>query len=86
VPKDRHEKEMQRALMQYFMPQYREKARQALIKANREDLIGTGKNCLVPPRREERSAVGKKPPLRKGEKLHPKKQEKKPVQRKKRTR
>jgi len=61
VPKDRHEKEMQRALMQYFMPQYREKARQALIKANREDLIGTGRNCLVPPRREERPPQRQKP-------------------------
>ena len=87
VPKDRHEKEMQRALMQYFMPQYREKARQALIKANREDLIGTGRNCLVPPRREERPPQRQKPSP--GAKPAPKPRgraaDKKPAQRKKRT-
>jgi len=53
VPRDRREKEMQRALMQYFMPQYRAKAREALRKAHRDDLIGFGKNCLVPPEREK---------------------------------
>ncbi|MBO4748369.1 MAG: DUF3362 domain-containing protein, partial [Clostridiales bacterium] len=39
VPRDPAEKAMQRALMQYFMPYYRETARKALIKAGREDLI-----------------------------------------------
>ncbi len=48
VPRDPKEKAMQRALMQYFMPYYRETARQALIKAGREDLIGSGRDCLVP--------------------------------------
>lgn len=48
VPRDPKEKAMQRALMQYFMPYYRETARQALIKAGREDLIGNGRDCLVP--------------------------------------
>ena len=48
VPRDPAEKAMQRALMQYFMPYYRETARQALIKAGREDLIGNGRDCLVP--------------------------------------
>ncbi|MBQ2329803.1 MAG: YgiQ family radical SAM protein, partial [Oscillospiraceae bacterium] len=33
VPKDPKEKAMQRALMQYFMPYYRDTAREALIKA-----------------------------------------------------
>ncbi len=49
VPRSAAEKEMQRALMQYFMPQYRAKAREALIKAGREDLIGRGKEALLPP-------------------------------------
>ena len=49
VPRLPAEKEMQRALMQYFMPQYRAKARAALIKAGREDLIGFGRDALVPP-------------------------------------
>ena len=48
VPRDPAEKAMQRALMQYFMPYYRETARKALIKAGREDLIGNGRDCLVP--------------------------------------
>ena len=60
VPRDRREKEMQRALMQYFMPQYRAKAREALRKAHRDDLIGFGKNCLVPPEREKVETQPKK--------------------------
>ena len=51
VPRDPAEKAMQRALMQYFMPQYRGLARKALIKAGREDLIGTERDCLMPPER-----------------------------------
>jgi len=31
------------------LPQYRNKAREALKKADREDLIGRHKNALVPP-------------------------------------
>ncbi|MGN0799338.1 MAG: YgiQ family radical SAM protein [Christensenellales bacterium] len=53
VPKSASEKAMQRALMQYFMPQYRDLARKALEKAGREDLIGFGKHALVPPRMEK---------------------------------
>ena len=53
VPKSASEKAMQRALMQYFMPQYRDLARKALQKAGREDLIGFGKHALVPPRMEK---------------------------------
>ena len=54
VPRDPAEKAMQRALMQYFMPQYRNLARKALLKAGREDLIGNGRECLV---KEERPKV-----------------------------
>ncbi|HWS29163.1 MAG TPA: YgiQ family radical SAM protein [Clostridia bacterium] len=56
VPRSYEEKAMQRALMQYFMPQYRAMARKALIKAGREDLVGYGKDALVPPEREKREA------------------------------
>ncbi|MEN6470849.1 MAG: YgiQ family radical SAM protein [Clostridiaceae bacterium] len=52
VPRSYEEKAMQRALMQYFMPQHRAMARKALVKAGREDLIGFHKNALVPPERE----------------------------------
>lgn len=49
VPRSPDEKAMQRALMQFFMPQYRSLARKALKKADRDDLIGFGKDALVPP-------------------------------------
>ncbi len=49
VSKSSKEKELQRALMQYFLPQYRSKAREALRLAGREDLIGRSKDCLIPP-------------------------------------
>lgn len=39
VPRSAREKNEQRALMQFFMPQYAKTARTALIKAGREDLI-----------------------------------------------
>lgn len=47
VPKSPKEKAMQRALLQYFKPENREIVLEALKKAGRRDLIGTGKNCLV---------------------------------------
>ena len=49
VAKSQEEKQMQRSLMQYWMPQNREIVRKALYKAGRQDLIGYGKKCLVPP-------------------------------------
>lgn len=47
VPKTMKEKQMQRALLQYFNPKNKELVIEALKKAGRTDLIGTGKNCLV---------------------------------------
>ena len=47
VAKSPHEKALQRALLQYFKSQNRDLVVEALIKAGRRDLIGTGKNCLV---------------------------------------
>lgn len=40
---------MQRALLQFKRPQNFPLVREALRLAGREDLIGTGRNCLVPP-------------------------------------
>lgn len=60
VPKSPQEKAMQRALMQYFLPANFHTVRKALRLANREDLIGTGKNALVPP--EHRENVPKNQP------------------------
>ncbi len=47
VPKTEREKEMQRALLQYFIPENRQKVIKALTAAGRQDLIGSGKHCLV---------------------------------------
>ena len=49
VPKDPHEKAMQRALMQYRRPQNRALVEEALRKAGRTDLIGFGPECLIRP-------------------------------------
>ncbi|MFA7436240.1 MAG: DUF3362 domain-containing protein, partial [Bacilli bacterium] len=49
VPKGRHEKTLQRALLQFFLPQNQHLVAEALFKANRKDLIGYGFNCLIKP-------------------------------------
>ncbi len=50
VPKLPHEKAMQRALMQYRLPQNYELVLEALKKEGRLDLIGFGKKCLIRPK------------------------------------
>ena len=49
VPKSEEEKSMQRALLQYFIPENKQKVIKALIKADRKDLIGYDSKCLVQP-------------------------------------
>lgn len=49
VPKDPHEKAMQRALMQYRRPENRALVEEALTRAGRRDLIGFGEKCLLRP-------------------------------------
>ena len=49
VPKNPHEKAMQRALMQYRVPSNYDLVKEALIKAGREDLIGYSHHCLIRP-------------------------------------
>lgn len=56
VPRSPQEKAMQRALLQYKRPQNHALVRRALHIAGREDLIGYGKRCLVPPAGERRPA------------------------------
>ncbi len=51
VPRDPHEKAIQRALMQYKNPANRELVREGLRLAKRTDLIGYGKECLIRPER-----------------------------------
>jgi uncharacterized radical SAM protein YgiQ len=62
VPKTQKEKSMQRALLQYRLPENYNLVKEALIKANREDLIGSGSKCLIPaapPRRPNKPRVKK---------------------------
>lgn len=51
VPKNPHEKAMQRALLQYKNPANYDLVVEALRRAGRTDLIGTGPKCLVYPRK-----------------------------------
>ncbi|MBQ6818416.1 MAG: YgiQ family radical SAM protein [Clostridia bacterium] len=48
VPKTAEDKAAQRAMLQYFRPENHDIVRKALIAMGRRDLIGNGKNCLVP--------------------------------------
>ena len=49
IPRDPHEKEIQRALMQYTAPKNRKLVLEGLTKAGRTDLIGYGRECLIRP-------------------------------------
>ena len=49
VPKNPHEKAMQRALMQYRSPANYALVKEALVKAGRTDLIGFTPQCLIRP-------------------------------------
>ena len=63
VPTDPHEKAMQRALIQYRDPKNYALVREALVKAHREDLIGSGAKCLIRPvRKKPGQANGKRKP------------------------
>ena len=61
VPTDYHEKQLQRALLQFNRPQNADAVREALHRAGRDDLIGNGEHCLIrpartqyPPKRDEK--------------------------------
>ena len=68
VARDPHEKAMQRALIQYGNPRNYALVREALIKAKRFDLIGSGEKCLIRDRgnrdstAKDKSSKGKKGP------------------------
>ena len=55
---------MQRAMLQYFLPQNHRLVVKGLKMAGRTDLIGTGPDCLVPPLPEEKTG-GRPGPARK---------------------
>ena len=61
VPKTEEEKSMQRALLQYFIPENKQKVIKALIKAGRKDLIGYDSKCLVQPMSNQNKCKPSKP-------------------------
>ncbi len=70
VVTDYHEKQLQRALLQYNRPENADLVREALTKAGRTDLIGFGPECLVRPaggRPAPHGEKGGKPVAKKGE-------------------
>ena len=52
VAKGAYEKNMQRALLQYRDPKNYDLVYEALKRANRLDLVGFGKNCLIRPKQK----------------------------------
>ena len=52
VPKDPHEKAIQRALMQYKNPANRKLVLEGLQRAGRMDLVGFGPKCLIRPEKK----------------------------------
>ncbi len=71
VERSPHRKAMQRALIQYRDPKNYELVKEALLECGRSDLIGYGKECLIPPRpwksddSKEKRALSKRPNGRK---------------------
>ena len=66
VPRDPHEKAMQRALIQYRKPENWKLVHEALMRAGRQDLIGFGPKCLIRPYPPKPAAAGARPGARKG--------------------
>ncbi len=54
VPKNPHEKAMQRALIQYRNPKNYDLVLEALKEADRMDLIGFDKHCLIRPKQDKK--------------------------------
>ena len=77
VPKNPHEKAMQRALIQYRNPVNYDLVKEALIKAGRTDLIGFDQKCLIRPKKLSGEKAQKKEPeaRRKGKRSGRKDQE-----------
>ncbi|MEC7696652.1 MAG: YgiQ family radical SAM protein [Planctomycetota bacterium] len=66
------DRKLQRALMQFFKPENYFQVRKALEKAGRQDLIGSGCDCLIPdrPPREAIAARRRESRLYQGEYVH----------------
>ena len=79
VAKNPHEKAMQRALIQYRNPKNYRLVQEALIIAGREDLIGSGKQCLIYPKGGKGGYKGKGKNKRSSENVNKKKMKKKTI-------
>jgi hypothetical protein len=66
VTTDYHEKQLQRALLQFSRPENANLVREALRLAGREDLIGNGPECLVLSAFGQGSGSGMYTPRQKG--------------------
>lgn len=66
IPRNPHEKAMQRALIQYRKPENYKLVKEALQKAGREDLIGYGPKCLIRPAPPKPSSTSGKSKVSKG--------------------
>lgn len=71
VPKNPHEKAMQRALIQYRDPKNYDLVMEALKITGRMDLVGFGEKCLIRPRKlqseknDKKSVKNDKKPIKK---------------------
>lgn len=63
VPRDPHEKAMQRALIQYRNPKNYDLVVEALRRAERTDLIGFDKHCLIRPRNKDKTYIKPEAPV-----------------------
>lgn len=61
VARTPHEKALQRALLQYYLPKNRALCKEALLKARRGDLIGNGHDCLIPADTANMANRGRRP-------------------------
>ena len=68
VPKNPHEKAMQRALIQYRNPKNYDLVMEALKLAGRMDLVGFDKKCLIKPRKGFQPQKENKQPIPKKKK------------------
>jgi radical SAM superfamily enzyme YgiQ (UPF0313 family) len=64
VARGARERRLQRALLQYFKPENYDDVREALVEAERTDLMGAGPDGLIPSRRPAMKTE-KKSPVRK---------------------
>ncbi len=77
IPRDPHEKAIQRALMQYKNPANRSLVLEGLKIAGRMDLVGFGPKCLLRPERDRRKESGRNPSA--GDRRKPQNQGRKPA-------